>query len=128
MQPTVRRRNQQKQQSLNKYGNFLVVFMRVLDWLIWFAGVIFIYLVIAGIQYMTAGAIPNRRKKASRDQCGIIGIVIVVLSLAIVRSSPIWQEMPEHNTKYPLDWQPSSSGACEGSRNDLIVTFADSSA
>ena len=62
MQPTVRRRNQQKQQSLNKYGNFLVVFMRVLDWLIWFAGVIFIYLVIAGIQYMTAGGAEQAKK------------------------------------------------------------------
>ncbi len=73
--------------DLNKYGNFLVVFMRVLDWLIWFAGVlIFIYLVIAGIQYMTAGGNAEQAKKGQQGiMNGIIGIVIVVLSLAIVR-------------------------------------------
>ncbi|MCL5410724.1 MAG: hypothetical protein M1324_02610 [Patescibacteria group bacterium] len=79
--------SQATQIDLNKYGNFTNVFIKILDLMLWFAGVlIFIYLLIAGIQYITAGGNPEQVKKGQQGIINaIIGIIIVVLSLAIVR-------------------------------------------
>lgn len=60
----------------------------VIQWTIWIAGVLaFIYLVISGITYITAG---GNAEQAKKGQAGIInaiiGIVIVVLAWVILQA------------------------------------------
>jgi hypothetical protein len=79
--------SQATQIDLDKYGDFAVVFTGILNWMMWIAGVlIFIFLVIAGIQYMTAGGNAEQAKKGQQGIInGVIAIAIVALSLAIIR-------------------------------------------
>lgn len=60
----------------------------IVTWLLYFAGVLaFIFLVISGITYITAGGNPEQAKKGQQGLINaIIGIIIVALSFAILRA------------------------------------------
>jgi len=60
----------------------------ITTWLLYIAGVLaFIFLVVAGISYITAGGNPEQSKKAQQGLINaIIGIIIISLSFAILRA------------------------------------------
>lgn len=74
--------------NLDKYGNFGAIFVKVLDWIVWFGGVlIFFYLVASGITYITAGGNAEQAKKGQQGVInGVIGIIVLTLSFAIVKA------------------------------------------
>jgi len=74
--------------NLDKYGDFTAVILRIVNWIVWFGGVlIFIYLIVAGITYITAGGNAEQTKKGQQGVInGVIGIVVIALSLAIVKT------------------------------------------
>lgn len=60
----------------------------IITWLLYFAGVLaFIFLVISGITYITAGGNPEQTKKAQAGLINaIIGIIVISLSFVILRA------------------------------------------
>lgn len=60
----------------------------IVTWLLYFAGVLaFIFLVVSGIMYITAGGNPEQSKKAQQGLINaIIGIIIITLAFAILRA------------------------------------------
>ncbi len=60
----------------------------IITWLLYFAGVLaFIFLVVSGIMYITAGGNPEQSKKAQQGLINaIIGIIIVTLAFVILRT------------------------------------------
>lgn len=60
----------------------------IITWLLYIAGVLaFIFLVVSGISYITAGGNAEQSKKAQQGLINaIIGIIIITLSFAILRA------------------------------------------
>lgn len=60
----------------------------LITWLIYFAGVLaFVFLVISGIIYITAGGDPEKVKRGQQGLVSaIIGIIIITLSFLILRA------------------------------------------
>ena len=60
----------------------------IITWLLYFAGVLaFIFLVVSGIMYITAGGNPEQSKKAQQGLINaIIGIIIITLAFVILRT------------------------------------------
>ncbi|MCL5410726.1 MAG: hypothetical protein M1324_02620 [Patescibacteria group bacterium] len=60
----------------------------IITWLLYFAGVLaFIFLVVSGIMYITAGGNPEQSKKAQQGLINaVIGIIIISLAFAILRA------------------------------------------
>ncbi|MFA4995900.1 MAG: hypothetical protein WC536_02010 [Patescibacteria group bacterium] len=61
----------------------------ITTWLLYIAGVLaFIFLVVSGISYITAGGNPEQSKKAQQGLINaIIGIIVVALSFVILRAA-----------------------------------------
>lgn len=74
--------------DLDKNADLNIVVAKVLNWMWWFGGVIiFIYLLISGITYITAGGNAEQAKKGMQGLINcIIAIIIFVLSLALIRA------------------------------------------
>jgi hypothetical protein len=60
----------------------------IVTWLLYFAGVLaFIFLVVSGIMYITAGGNPEQSKKAQQGLINaIIGIIVITLAFVILRT------------------------------------------
>ncbi len=70
-----------------KTPNIFVVSDKAIEWIFYFGSVlIFIYLLISGITFITAGGDAEKAKKGQQGIIyGVIGVVVMVLSLALVR-------------------------------------------
>lgn len=66
-------------------GNLITL---IISWILYITGILaFIFLVYAGILYITAGGNPDQARRAQMGLINaIIGIIIVVLSYAILRA------------------------------------------
>lgn len=70
-------------------GTIEVLITRIVSWILYIAGALaFIYLVVSGISYITAGGNAEQAKKGQQGIINaVIGIIIVTLSFVILQAT-----------------------------------------
>lgn len=71
----------------NDGADLNVIVMRIINWILWIGSVlIFIYIVVSGIQMITANGNPEQAKKGQQGLTyGIIGAIVLSLSFVLVK-------------------------------------------